>query len=241
LHKAKKTSDTKDLNPSQKMLFELLLIDAEQSFTECIAMDANYLPAYVNKACALAIGDKPEDGLKYIEDVQNKIYQDGSADERASFEIVKAICLMKMNKKSEGLKLLQALKSTSSQNVSTLASLNMGTAPEVKASASQSSKAIKTSLSMADLKRTKPSKSYKVYLDDKKTISVNFWNKTTKTYYSIASDKEILVMRSLRALDATGIGNPSFVNKQLSVHKNSTEALIQFADRNDEVLIFAQQ
>lgn len=239
LHKAKRTSATKDLNPQEQMLFNFLLIDAIQAFTECIDMDPNYLPSYVNMICALGIENEAEKALDFINEynVESKIYNNATADTRASYEIAKAICLMKTGKTEEGEKLLKALRSTSNENISLLADINLN-GGAINSGDSEAGPQQNVSKLIGKYKNFKPSKTQNSVLDSDNNIELSYWSKSSKDFYNIQSGaKEIMVVVSESSLGQEILSSPIFLNKDLRVLKDHNITLIKFEDDPKEVMI----
>lgn len=239
LHKAKKTADTKDLNPSEKMFFNLLIIDAIQKFKEAISMDNNYLPAHINIVCTHAINNQPKKGLTFIEEsnLENKIYKQGNADLRASYEIAKAICLIKSGNESKGTMLLKALKSTSNENIAELAKINLN-GGITNSAISESGSSNNTTKLFNKHKLTKPSKVKSQFLDSEKNISLTYWSKSKKLFYNLKSENQELLIVSSSSKSSIDIdSNPFFINRELSVYKDHGVAKIDFENDSKEIIV----
>ena len=239
LHKAKKTADTKDLNPSERMLFNLLLVDAIQAFKESIAMDQSYLPAYINMICAYAIKNDSEGALDYIknENLDQKIYNQPNPDIRASYEIAKAICLLKSGKATEGKKLLKALQSTSNENISFLAEVNLNGAPQSNAGDFSDSSDSSFKL-LAKYIRTKPIKLASLTLDKKKKTEVSYWNSNDAVVYEVNGIEQLYIVVSANIIETNG--TPTLVNRDYSVYKNNNISYITFESKKDQVIVISK-
>ena len=131
-----------------------------------------------------------------------------------------------------------ALKSTSSQNISELAKINLDSYSEVDIDEPASTgTATSSAKQLAKYKRSKPSKSKKVTLNKGRDVQLCYWSRTGNTYYSIESDRDIMVVQSAKSLGQDASVSPSFVNRSLSVFKESGQSLIKFADKKMEVLV----
>ena len=238
LHKAKKTADTKDLNPSEKMLFNLLIIDAIQYFEEAISMDENYLPAYINIICSHAVNNQPEEAINFIQktNLEDKIYKQGNSDLRASYEIAKAICLLKNGKETEGTKLLKALKSTSNENISYLAKVNLETNDNQQITSESGPAVSKKKLSSKYL-NSKPTKVHEIIINQKDKIKLSYWNKSGSTIFHIIGPEDLVIVSAAKSLNLTLDVDPQFVNKDLKVKKDHSVSLISYESSEKEVMV----
>ena len=239
LHKAQKTATSKDLSPEERMMFTMLIINALEGLYNCIKQNPNYIAAYINIIAAYTIDNSPDKALKFIIDknVDQLVYNNSDAEQRAAYEIVKALALQKNGETEKARKLLLALNRTSSENIKLLSQLNIDRIDNNSIPANESiNESTGSTNKLKNKLRTKPSRIKAFPINKENTIYYSFWVSNSHLQRHIKGDQEVLIQEIPKSED-TNRETLIFLNKNLRVYQNNDGKLIELEDKDHNVMV----
>ena len=234
LHKAQKTASSKDLSPEDRMMFTFLISNSLEKFYESIQRDPTYLTGYINILCAYTIDNRLDQVGIYIQknNLDELFYKNADADQRAAYEITKAIWQKKSGNIKQGDQSLKAILKSNSENIASLASLNLNTENN---EIDEAIRTYSTSPNFNDIIRTKPIRSKPVMLNDKYGISITWWSIKGKRHFYVTGENEIII-KETDPSDNYENCDLKFLNREIEVRTCNTATSINIKGKKPIVI-----
>jgi len=236
LHKAQKTSSTKDLSPRELMKFTFLIDNSLEKFNYALKLDPNKLETYLNIICAYTIDERLKDARDLIlnKKLDQLFYNNANSDQRAAYEITKAILLKKSGQIEKANSSLIAIMKTNTENIHDLAQLNLKLQNKTE--------------EIIDIKhpyfpnfnkivRSRPVRSKPTFINLEDEISICWWTIDNHRYFLIDGDNTILI-KETDSLEEDDNCSLKFINKDVIVNACSTSTKIYMKGKTPIVLYY---